>query len=271
MIKPTYFLQKIKMYVAVNIIYKNIILYNFVIHLLRHINLFLPHESDIYGLRYLKLNRNDKIVDIGAGDGLYFRSVRSIGIKNSFVCFEPLPINRPYLRKLSKAGKLKFHSIALGNKNSTLKLYTLKHKNILLNNYSSFSKKECLKKIIISGFNVKSNFIEFICNKVKQKKLDEFKIKTSLIKIDTEGFEKKVISGSVLTIKESKPIIRIEYDIINKDTNTLEFILKKISKYQYKPYIIDLYNKKFIKFDQKKIEVKDFFSHVYFLRKCHLI
>ena len=271
MIKPTYFFQKIKMYVAVNIIYKNIILYNFVIYLLRHINLFLPHENDIYGLRYLKLNRNNKIVDIGASDGLYFRSVRSIGIKNSFVCFEPLPINRPYLKKLSKVGKLKFHSLALGNKNSTLKLYTFKYKNILLNNYSSFSKKKCLEKIKISGFNVKSNFIEFICNKVKQKKLDEFKIKTSLIKIDTEGYEKNVISGSLMTIKKSKPAIRIEYDIINKDTNTLKFILKKISKYQYKPYIFDFYNRKFVKFYQKKIKVKDFFSHIYFLRKSHLI
>ena len=57
--------------------------------------------------------------------------------------------------------------------------------------------------------------------------MDEFKIKTSLIKIDTEGYEKNVISGSLLTIKESKPVIRIEYDIINKDTNTLKFILKK--------------------------------------------
>ena len=133
------------------------------------------------------------------------------------------------------------------------------------------AKKKSLKKIKISGFNVKSNFIEFICNKVKQKKLDEFKIKTSLIKIDTEGFEKNVISGSLLTIKESKPIIRIEYDIINKDTNTLGFILKKISKYQYKPYSFDLYNEKFIKFDQKKIKVKDFFSHIYFLRKNHFI
>ena len=68
MIKPTYFLQKIKMYIAVNIIYKNIILYNFVIYLLRHINLFLPHEDDIYTLRYLKLNKNNKIVDIGTID-----------------------------------------------------------------------------------------------------------------------------------------------------------------------------------------------------------
>ena len=101
--------------------------------------------------------------------------------------------------------------------------------------------------------------------------MDEFKIKTSLIKIDTEGYEKNVISGSLLTIKESKPVIRIEYDIINKDTNTLKFILKKISKYQYKPYTFDLYNKKFIKFDQKKIKVKDFFSHIYFLRKSHFI
>ena len=271
MIKPTYFLQKIKMYIVVNIIYKNIFLYNFVIYLLRHINLFLPHENDIYGLRYLKLNRNNKIVDIGASDGLYFRSVRSIGIKNSFVCFEPLPINRPYLKKLSRVGKLKFHSLALGNKNSTLKLYTIKFKNILLNNYSSFSKKKCLEKLTISGFNVKSNFIKFICNKVKQKKLDEFKIKTSLIKIDTEGYEKNVISGSLMTIKKSKPVILIEYYIINKDTNTLKFILKKISKYQYKPYIFDFYNRKFVKFYQKKIKVKDFFSHIYFLRKSHLI
>ena len=190
---------------------------------------------------------------------------------------------------------MKFNSLALGNNNSTLNaqvvimaggkgsrlepftkvlpkpLVPIHEKNILLNNYSSFKKKKCLEKITISGFNIKSNFIKFICNKVKQKKLDEFKIKASLIKVDTEGYEKNVISGSLNTIKESKPVIRIEYDIINRDTNTLEFILKKISKYQYKPYIFDLYNKKFIKFDQKKIEVKDFFSHVYFLRKCHLI
>ena len=74
-----------------------------------------------------------------------------------------------------------------------------------------------------------------------------------------------------MTIKKSKPVIRIEYDIINKDTNTLKFILKKISKYQYKPYIFEFYNRKFVKFYQKKIKVKDFFSHIYFLRKSHLI
>ena len=65
------------------LIYKNIKIYRFTLIVYRYINFFFlpPHEEDINGLNYLKLNEKRDIIDVGASDGVFFKGVKSIGIK----------------------------------------------------------------------------------------------------------------------------------------------------------------------------------------------
>ena len=46
--------------------------------------------------------------------------------------------------------------------------------------------------------------------KIKIKKLDDYKLKPHIIKLDVEGFEEKVIFGAKNTIKKNFPIVYLE-------------------------------------------------------------
>ena len=80
-------------------------------------------------------------------------------------------------------------------------------------------------KNILKKINIKKSII-------KTKKLDEFNLKPSFIKIDIQGHEYKCIKGSLKTIKKYKPIIMIEYE--KKSIIKINNILKK---YGYKKFI----------------------------------
>ena len=70
------------------LIYKNVNIYRFTLIVYRYMNFFNllpPHEEDIYGLKYLKLNEKRDIIDVGASDGVFFKAVKSFGIKNKFI------------------------------------------------------------------------------------------------------------------------------------------------------------------------------------------
>ena len=86
--------------VIFKIIFKNIYIYKFGILAARYTNFLLPHEEDMHGLTHLKLEKSKIIVDVGASDGLYYKSIRHLGIKNKLYAFEPLKENIRYLKKM---------------------------------------------------------------------------------------------------------------------------------------------------------------------------
>ena len=129
---------------VLKIIFRNIHVYKLLILFARYTSFLLPHEEDIHGLNYLSLDKKKIIVDVGASDGLFYKSIRHIGIKNKLYAFEPLKENLKYLRQISKKDKnFKYESVALGNKKSHFFIYTPFYKGKYINNLSSFSKKEC--------------------------------------------------------------------------------------------------------------------------------
>tara|TARA_Y100000389_G_scaffold512_1_gene461 strand:- start:900 stop:1667 length:768 start_codon:yes stop_codon:yes gene_type:complete len=71
--------------------------------------------------------------------------------------------------------------------------------------------------------------------------LDSFSITPDLIKIDVEGFELKVLQGSMKTLNNHKPIVLIELHPENTDNETIKTILLSLG---YKMYLIpNPYNK----------------------------
>jgi len=61
----------------------------------------LPHEEDLWGLKQLNFNNND-IIDVGASDGLCFKSIKYLGFSNNYIAFEAIKKNKKYLDKIKK-------------------------------------------------------------------------------------------------------------------------------------------------------------------------
>lgn len=256
--------------VVFKFIFRNLYIYELGIFFARYTNFLLPHEEDIYGLNFLKLKKEGDIIDVGASDGLFFKSVRFIGIKNKFISFEALKRNTKYLNEIRKKNKnFRFYIIAVGDKNKEVIIYTPFYKNHILYNLSSYSKDECIANIKLRQFNINLNKLNFKKNKIKQKKLDYFKFKSTLLKIDVEGYENKVLLGATQTIKKNKPIIYVENNLNLKKFDTITFFRKKLSKYGYKPYTFNFEKKSFLKYNKKNIKRRFFSYNVYFLIKEH--
>ena len=250
--------------VIFKIIFKNIYIYKFGILAARYTNFLLPHEEDMHGLTHLKLEKSKIIVDVGASDRLYYKSIRHLGIKNKLYAFEPLKENIRYLKKISrKDKKFKYARLALGNRSSNLSIYTPHYEGKYINNFSSFSKNECKKNFKINNFNINLKNLKFKKSSIKQKTLDSYKFKTALIKIDVEGYEKNVLLGAMNTIKRFKPIIYVENNKGKSDT--INFFKKKLTRLKYKPYLFNCDNKSFVKYSKKEAGKKSFSYNVYFM------
>ena len=136
-------------------------------------------------------------------------------------------------------------------KNKSLKFYTPYVKiflsiKIYLKFYSSID-LNFLKKNLFKSFK-KKNFFSFLVNVIKIKRIDDFKIKADIIKIDTENFENEVVLGSIKTIKKNYPILYIENPSIKLD--------KILFNLKYKKY-------QFLKEKEKLKQVKFNNSHSY--------
>jgi len=236
----------------------------------RHTNFLLPHEEDIYGLNYLHLDQNKDIIDIGASDGLFYKSLKHLQIKNRYIAFDPLKKNKKYLIKIKeKNNNFKFFIAALGNKNKKLTIYTPYYKKHFLYNWSSFSEIECKYNLTLRKFNIDIKKIKFKKIKVEQKKLDSYNFKPMLVKIDVEGYENAVLLGGLKTIKKFEPIIYVENNLKRKKNNTVLFFKKKLAKFGYKPYIFNFEQNSFLKYSEKNISGRFFSYNVYFITKKH--
>lgn len=251
-------------------IFKNFYLYELGIFFARYTNFLLPHEEDLYGLNYLKIEKSRNIIDVGASDGLCYKSLRYMGIKNKYNAFEPLKKNKKYLIKIKKKNSnFKFHVTALGDKNSQLVLYTPFYKKHFLYNWSSFSINECKYNLLLRNFNVNLEKLKFKKHRVKQKRLDFFKFEPALIKIDVEGYETNVLLGAIKTIKKFRPIIYVENNLKQKRINTINFFKQKLLKLGYNAYTFNFEQKTFLNYNQRNVSGRFFSYNIYFITKDH--
>ena len=87
------------------------------------------------------------------------------------------------------------------------------YKNFHLSPFDSLRKKDVVKGLK-NSLHIKNlqKKVQIKTSGVKSKRLDDFHLKPSFIKIDVQGHEYDCIRGSLKTIKKYKPIIMLEYD-----------------------------------------------------------
>lgn len=166
------------------------------------------------------------IFDIGAHKGKTLNLFKTVYQKGIFFCFEPNLTAYNYLKKNFLSKKIKFYKLAIGNKNQKKKMrinfldLTNSLSNINLNSKYLKFKNFILSKKKNLAQTVKVNVIKLdsFCAKNKINKID-------VLKIDTEGFELKVLQGA------------------NKILNNTSYILIEIQN-----------NKMYADYSKKKIE-----------------
>ena len=170
---------------------------------------------------------NNVIVDVGANRGQSIENFLSIYKNYEIHCFEPL--NNLYEELTKKYGQNKnihLNNYALGEENKDGKFFKYHNDvNSSFNRPINDSKWEKKKKKILN----KEKLIEQEL-KVKILKLDEyFKINNlkfiNLLKIDTQGYEDKVLSGSNEILTSNKiNFIQVEFIMGNQYENRLNII-----------------------------------------------
>jgi FkbM family methyltransferase len=129
------------------------------------------------------------VLDVGANVGCISQALLAAG--HDVVAFEPQPTIFSLLKLNCPSAKM--HKCAVGDKNGTV--------------YFPFIDYEQTGNF--GGISV-SNIGDV---EVPVKTIDSFNFENvSLIKVDVEGFEDKVIQGAIETIKRCKPILYVEVD-----------------------------------------------------------
>jgi FkbM family methyltransferase len=153
------------------------------------------HPSHIV-LNHLKVHDIKTVLDIGANEGQYSINLRKAGFRGRIISFEPLNAAFQSLSGHSSADKnWQVYNFALGDKNSISSIHVSSHSPS-----SSILPMTRLHTEAAPGSEyVKEETIEI-------KKLDsiystlEVEDDRVFIKVDTQGYEKKVLDGAISTL-----------------------------------------------------------------------
>ena len=223
------------------------------------INLFrgILFEKEANGFKKLKIKENLNIIDIGVNDGLSTSFFLKIFKNSNFFIFEPLKFDKSYLRN-NQNNFVKYFNLALGEKNSKNFI------NIPYVKFLSLFKFELSAYAAISTSNspvyeINRSLKTFFFHKkikkkklkVKIKKLDNFKIKADIIKLDAEGYEDQIIFGAEKTIKHNKPILYIE--------RPSKIIINFLKKINYEIFVFDNNRNSFIKVQKMNQKYRNYY------------
>ncbi len=187
-----------------------------------------PHrhlKTEVSIVNVLKANRFkliktydiDLVIDVGANEGQFGEELRSFGYTGKIVSFEPL--KDAFGKLVSKAGKDEdwdAYNLALGDVSAVSEI------NIAGNSQSS--------SILPMGEVHQQSAPESIyvgTQKVEIKRLDELfpkyaHFKNIYLKLDVQGFEKKVFEGAATSLKKIKAV-QLEMSLVELYTGESTF------------------------------------------------
>jgi FkbM family methyltransferase len=176
--------------------------------------------------RVLTKMKNPVVFDVGANEGEYAKLVLKFNDEAEIHTFEPQPYTFSRLEKLSRKKGVHTANLALGDRSGRIALY----------DYDQTGSPHASPVQGVIKKTWKKEEKEF---KVNVEKLDNYAKnknvgKIDLLKIDTEGYEYKVIKGASEFISKGKvSVIQIEFNKMNIESKTfLRDLIDKLADYK---------------------------------------
>lgn len=171
----------------------------------------------------------DTVVDVGANRGMFsFLASQRVGAQGTVISFEPNPHCVKILQAEATANgiqNIEVHTCGLGDTNGTLPLFV----PTVNSGEATFAKSRYADaKQIVVPVHIGDNLLATIS--------------PSLIKIDVEGFECRVLRGLRRTIERSRPIVLTEVisDNLNAAGSTVEELTTLMRTMDYKGFALHL-------------------------------
>lgn len=177
---------------------------------------------------YLSDKKSSNIVDAGAHIGYHTLNFAKL-TTGTVYSFEPQPQNYKLLMynfKINEITNISPFMIGLSDVKKYYKIPIIS-KSLKLGNMGDFTLNNLTSNLYI---------------KILSDTLDSFKFKDiSLIKIDVQGWEKKVLTGAKETIEKYKPVIIIELEKhqLVKTNTTVENLLETIRQLNYSIFYLE--------------------------------
>ncbi len=217
--------------------------------ILQSSNLFLPHDPTYYSLKHLLVDKNSLILDIGANQGISALSFRKLCKENKIISFEPnSSLELDLSQTCSRISNFKYHMCGLGAEKGEFNLYVPLYKDIYLHTFSSFDYISLLHAINKSYNKKIKSSIRIKVLKCKVETLDSFNLNPSVIKIDAEGFEEKILQGAQNTLRCYLPSI-----IFEAVHGSIDSIISQLNYYDYQIYRFDPKKDKFIEYNSSDL------------------
>lgn len=175
-------------------------------------------------LRPILGGKNLVVYDIGAAKGIVSSCLAKLPNVSSVHAFEPiLDVFEQLEIRMKPFNKVNCHNVALGNKEGCFSMY--------VNNWtasSSFLPTSKYLKEQISGIGNSHEIpVKVSC---LDKYVEENQLpKPDLVKIDVQGFEKKVIEGGINTVRHSKYcFIEMSFQTLYEDSPQFDEIYRYV-------------------------------------------
>jgi len=167
--------------------------------------MFGTHEPISTQLLSQELKKGMVCLDVGANIGYYAcLEANAVGEEGRVIAIEPSTQNFKTLKRnaeLQKKSNIKVYNFACGDVESQVSFLTSDRSN-----WSKILDKDTIFEYddkIIKQDTVIQKTIDFFLDEIRMEQLD-------LIRMDTEGYESKIIPGMRKTIKKFKPMIHFE-------------------------------------------------------------
>lgn len=162
-----------------------------------------PQSDPMWRLsNLLRHYRVDKVVDVGANDGTFGRTLRSYGFSGELVSFEPLATPFASLAKRADAdGKWEVHQFALGDQSGELEIH------IAGNDAASSSVLPMLERHLQAApesayVGVQKATVRRLDDVVSIREAETLGRRV-YVKVDVQGYEKSVLQGAQSTLASS--------------------------------------------------------------------
>lgn len=217
-----------------------------------HFSFLLPHDPSYLAFKYLSRGKEQGLfIDIGANDGISALSFRNFNKKYSIISFEPNPFQKKSLARVAKKiGGFSFHLVAVGDQNGSFTLHVPHYGDIPLHSYASLNKDVALANVAGMFSRRIVDIVQCRPVGVEAVKLDDWKLRPDIVKIDTEGNDFRVLQGMEETIRTHTPHLFLEAT----DPELLGSFESFCRKLGYKMYMFDYNTGLFFKFQGQRLK-----------------
>lgn len=169
------------------------------------------HDSDWLAFPHFKIGKGP-ILDVGANRGQSIESFRIVLPGREIIAFEPNShlagmLKRDYLSD----SNIRIEAVALSDRESVERLYIPRYRNWVFDGLASMDRREAMDWLNgdrLKGFDpTRLTCIEM---DIVIKTLDKYLVSPSVLKLDTQGTEEKVLRGGMSVISTSRPVILVE-------------------------------------------------------------